>query len=133
MDVGDIGHPQLVGSGYTQVFDQVRINRQLVVAVCGANPFFLSRPTKPTLFSHDALDFLVIDTPAFALELLGHPAVSIPVKIQANLLHAIDQHSVRRPLLRLVVVSAFGKIHQLAPPFNVFDEGAVVGNELSFF
>jgi len=133
MGVGDNSHPLLVGSGNTQVFDQIRINRQLVVGVCGANPIFLSRPTKPTLFSHDPLDFFVIDTPALALELLGHPAVSIPGKIQENSFHAIDQHSVRMPLLRLVDVSAFGKIHRLASPFNVFDEGAVVGNELTLF
>jgi hypothetical protein len=133
MGVGDNSRPLLVGSGYTQVFRSDLDNRQLVVAVCGANPIFLSRPTKPTFFSHDPLDFLVIDTPALAFELLGHPAVSIPGRIQANFFHAIDQHSVRMPLLRLVDVSAFGKIHRLASPFNVFDEGAVVGNELTLF
>jgi hypothetical protein len=61
MDVGDIGHPQLVDSGYIKIFDQVRIYRQLVVAVSGANPFFLSGPAEPSSLVHDAKDFLVID------------------------------------------------------------------------
>ena len=37
-DVGDIGHPDLIGSRNQQVLHEVGINPMRVVAVCGANP-----------------------------------------------------------------------------------------------
>ena len=104
-----------------------------MVAIGGADPSFLLWPAKPSLLAHDAVNFLVIDQSAFAFELLGYTAISIPGKVQKNLLHTLNQRLVRSFFLRLVVVTASGKIHQFTPPFNVFDEGAVFGNELSFF
>ena len=59
-----------------------------MVAVGCANLFALARPAIPALLTHDPGNFLVIDDRAFALQLFGHPVVSIPGKVQANLLHA---------------------------------------------
>ena len=133
MDESDIGHPQLVDAVQLQAFDQVRVNRQPVVAVGGANQFFLLRPAKPAVAAHDARNLLVIDPPAFAFELGGHTPISIIGKIQASLLHTREQRFVSWFLLRLVIASSPGKIHQFTPPFNVFDQGAIVGNELALF
>lgn len=45
---------------------------------------FFSWPAKPSLFAHNAVNFFVIDKPAFTLELLGHPAASIPGEVKAD-------------------------------------------------
>ena len=92
-----------------------------MVAICGANPIFLPGPAKPPLFTHDSMNFLMINQPPFPFELFGNAAVSI------------NENRIRRFFLRLIVVGSSGKIHQFAPPFKVFDEGAIFGNELSFF
>jgi hypothetical protein len=36
-----------------------------VVAICGADPFFLLWLTKPALLAHDAVNFFVIDHPSY--------------------------------------------------------------------
>jgi hypothetical protein len=63
------------------------INPKIVTVVGCADPFALARPATPAFLTHDPGNFLVIDDPAFALQLFGHPAVSVPGKVQTNLLH----------------------------------------------
>ena len=68
MDVGYVGHPNLVNAIYCPVFDQVGINHKVVLAVGGADPFVLARPTAPALLVHDPGNFLVIDDPTCTLQ-----------------------------------------------------------------
>ena len=67
MDVGNIGHPNLVDAIHCAVFDQVGINPKIMIAIGCANPFALERPTAPAFLTYDPGNFLMINDPAFAL------------------------------------------------------------------
>lgn len=84
-------HPKLVDSVYAQIFDQVWINGQPVIAVGGANLFFLPRLAQPVFFTHNAVDFFVIYAQDLAMHLFGDTAISIFGKVQAKLLDTIYQ------------------------------------------
>ena len=91
MDIGNIGHPNLVDAIYRPMVKKIRINSEIVIAVGGVNPFAFARPTAPAFLTHDPSNLLVVDRPSFALQLFGDPAISILWKFQADLLHTLDQ------------------------------------------
>ena len=103
MDVSYVGYPNLVDAIHCVTLDQVGINPKTVVAVGCTDPFSLARLAAPALLTHDPGNFLVVDDPAFALKLFGYPAISVPGKVQANLLHTFNECLIRRLFLRFVV------------------------------
>jgi hypothetical protein len=133
MDVGNISHPQLVYTIHCTILDQVGINPKVVVAIGCADPFTLPRSTAPVFLTHDSGNSLVVDESTFTLKLFGYPAISVLGKVQANVLHTLNQYLIRRLFLRLIIICSSGQFHQFTPSFNTLDEGAVFGNGLCFF
>ena len=104
MDIGDIGHPDLVDGVYPDVPHQVWIDPEPMLAVCRGNPFPLPGPTEPTLLTHDPGDFLVVDLPSLAMKLLSDSTIPVAGKLQTDITDPADQGIFRRDLLILVVL-----------------------------
>jgi hypothetical protein len=132
MDVGDIGHPDLIYTGYFDISDQVRIDPVPMSAVRCVHPS-LPGPTLQSLLPHDTGHLLMVNFTAFAVKLQCDSPVSISGKLQADISDTGFQYFVGRFFLLLMVKASPGQIHEFAPPLNAFDKGAIFGNELSLF
>lgn len=75
-DVGDVGHPELVGARDQQVLREVRIDPMGMFAVRGADPAALGL-SQQSLLAHDAKHLLVVVPEPATMQLLGHPTVSV--------------------------------------------------------
>ena len=106
MDVGQIGHPDLVHTVYQAIGDQVGIDRQPMAAIGGGNPVAGSPAAHPIVLTHDARDFLVVDVQAFALELMSDAPIAVTRILQADLLNAIEQGLITGSGLGPMVVNA---------------------------
>ena len=68
------------------------------------------------------------------MELGGDAAIAITVELFDQLLDPFDQGSlIWSFLLVLIVVTAAGETHELAPPLDTLEKVPVLGKELPFF
>src|SRR5208337_1096919 len=133
MDIGDIGHPDLIYGVCLDVFHKVRIDPESMAAVCRGNPLLLPGTIEPTFLTHDPVDFLMVDMPSLSMKLPGDSPVSVSGKLQADIINTGLQTLIGRFILPLMIKASSGQIHEFAPPLNALDKGAIFGNELSLF
>jgi hypothetical protein len=131
MDVGDIGHPDLIYGAYFDIPHKVRIDPVPMIAVCCSHPF-LPGTTLQSLLPHYPGNLLVVDIPSFSVELPGNPSIPVSGKLQTDIADSGFQSFFGRFSLSRMVKASPGQIHEFAPPLNAFDKGAIFGNELSF-
>ena len=85
------------------------------------------------MLPHDPGYLLMVDDPSLTMELFGNPSVPIPREFQAEISNAINKGLLRGFMFWRIIISSSWELHQLAPPLNAFDKGAILGNEASLF
>ena len=89
-NVGDVGHPELVGARDQQVLREVGIDPMGMLAVGGADPAALGL-ARQSLLAHDAKHLLVVVPEPSTMQLLGHPAIPVAGELLDDGLDAGDE------------------------------------------
>ena len=93
-DVGQIGHPKLVGGGHVHARRQVRADGQPVVAVGGCHEPLLPEAQQVVL-SHEPQDALVVCLNALPMQFFGDAAVAVAGPLTRDPLDLFAQCPVR--------------------------------------
>jgi len=102
VDVGDIGYPDLVYGVYFDISDQVRIDPEPMITIRCSHPF-LPGTTLQSLLAHDPGHLLVVDSPAFPVELYGDSSIPVTRKLQTDITNTGLQNFIMRFFFLLMV------------------------------
>jgi len=89
-NVGDVGHPELVGTRDQQVLREVGIDPMGMLAVRGADPAVLGL-SQQSLLAHDAKHLFVVVLVPSTMQCLGHPTVAVAGELFDHGLDAGDE------------------------------------------
>jgi len=133
-DVGQVRHPELIGSMNLEAAGDPREDRPVVVAVGGAG----EAPPTPRIevvLEHQPADFLGIDDVAAVAEFGADAPVAVAFEVVGDGPHLRDDLLVGRLKAGCGIVAGAWQTHQRAPPFDgqatgpvITDVGPLLGN-----
>jgi hypothetical protein len=87
-DVGNVGHPELVGASRFHLPGQIRIHPPVMVGICCRHELSAAQ-TKQIVLPHDPVDPVVVYLPAAPLQLSRDPPSPVGRPFQRDLLERI--------------------------------------------